>query len=107
MQMETFLEKTDRMLKAIVADPANSDQTPARELNSLWRSGLSSSLLYRVGEPDVNASVEKEAKIIVSRHLGREQENAMPISTSGLMDFQNQLHMRSKVICAIEMLLRG
>jgi hypothetical protein len=107
VQVETILERTDRMLKAIVTNQTTSDQQPAREMGSLWQSGLSSSLLFSVGESAVNAPAEKEAKIIISRYLDGAQQNTAPISTSGLMDFQNQLHMRSKVISAIEMLLRG
>jgi hypothetical protein len=106
MQVETLLERTDRMLKAISTGSA-PESKPAREMTSLWQSGLSSSLLFSVSEPAVNAAVEKEAKIIISRYLETEQQCTNPISTSGLVDFQNQLQMRSKVISAVEMLLRG
>ena len=107
MQLETLLERTDRMLKAIVTNPAATEPKPAREMTALWQSGLSSSLLFSVDEPAINAPAEKEAKIIVSQYLENEKQNISSISTPSLMDLQDQLHMRSKVISAIEMLLRG
>jgi hypothetical protein len=104
MQVETLMEKTDRMLSALGAIPM-PEKAPVRDMASLWQSGLTSSLLFSVDEPVGDATAEDEAKSIIARHLECAQMPAA--SMSGLIDFQSQLQMRSKVISAIETLLRG
>jgi hypothetical protein len=109
VQTETMLERTDRMLSVIGSEPASPGETkpPMRDMTSLWKSGLSGSLLFSVSEPAADTQVENEAQSIVARHLERQQHQPLQTSMSGLVDFQNELQMRSKVITAIEMLMRG
>ena len=107
MQVETLVEKTDRMLTAMGAVAPTLGSGPLRDMASLWRSGLGGSLLFTVDDPTADPSAEKEAKIIISGYLERVHDEGTAISTSGLVDFQHQLQIRSKVISAIEMLLRG
>lgn len=106
---ETILERTDRMLSVIIsAKPeANAVHTAkARDLNSLWQSSLGSSLMFSVDELPLNAVAEREAQSIVSRFLQRQTHAATPIVMSQMVDFQNALQMRSKVISAIETLMQ-
>jgi hypothetical protein len=109
LHAETMLERTDRMLRVMDAGPASLGEAalPARDMASLWKSGLNSSQLLSVGEPALDAQAEKEAQSIIDRHLERQHHQPLQTSMSGLVDFQNELQMRSKVITAIEMLSRG
>lgn len=107
---ETILERTDRMLSVItsVKPEVNAVQNAkARDLNSLWQSSLGSSLMFSVDEIPLNAIAEREAQNIVSRFLQRQTYAATPVVMSQMVDFQNTLQMRSKVISAVETLMRG
>jgi hypothetical protein len=106
---ETILERTDRMLEVIKggADVNAVQYAKARDLNSLWRSSLGSSLMFSVDEAPIDATAEREAQNIVSRYLQRQQYAATPIVMAQMVEFQNTLQMRSKVISAIETLLRS
>lgn len=106
---ETILERTDRMLSVITATPeANALQAAkAHDLNALWQSSLGSSLMFSVDEGPLDATAEREAQNIVSRFLQRQQHAATPIARSQMVEFQNALQTRSKVISAIETLLCG
>ena len=109
VSIETMQERTDRMLSVMDAEPAAPGEAkpPARDMTSLWKSGLSGSLLFSVSVPALDARAESEAQSIIVRHLERQQHRPLQTSMSGLVDFQNELQMRSKVITAIEMLTRG
>ena len=99
---ETILERTDRILNVLIAaKPAQQEK-----LGSLWRTGLTAKPLFTVGE-QMETSAEREAESIVGRHLDRQLRAAQPAAMAELVEFQHSLQMRSKVISAIEMLMRG
>ena len=108
-QPETILERTDRMLGVIASQGAKVSpaQRSTRDLSSLWSSGLGGSLLFSVGEEPADASAESEAQSIITRHLERQKHRSAAMAMSEMVDFQRTLQMRSKVISAIEMLIRG
>jgi hypothetical protein len=99
---ETILEKTDRMLSVLVAEKPSQSV----KMDWLWQSGLAASPLFQVGEQP-EASAEREAEGIVARHLDRQQLRKQPAAMAQLVEFQHTLQMRSKVISAIETLMRG
>jgi hypothetical protein len=106
---ETILERTDRMLSVIASAKPDINViqiTRARDVNSLWQSSLGSSLMFSVDEAPLDATAEREAQNIVSRYLQRQHYAATPVVMSQMVDFQNALQMRSKVISAIETLMR-
>lgn len=105
VQTETLLERTDRMLQVMASEPfIATEQAPARDIESLWNSGLSSSLLFSLCETPTDSSAESEAQSIIARHFERTKQPEN-LAITDLMDFQHALQSRSKVISAIEMLM--
>ena len=108
IQTETLLEKTDRMLQVMASRPfVATEKAPSRDAASLWDSGLTSGLLFSVGEPPADSLAESEAQSIVMRHLQRTKRRPENLAITDMVDFQHALQSRAKVMSAIEMLMCG
>ena len=105
-QPEAILERTDRMLSVITGAKAENSGR-ARDLATLWNSGLSSSLMFSVDEMPGDVSAEREAQGIIGRFLARQEARPTPVAMSHMVELQQALQTRAKVLSAVEMLLRG
>src|SRR3954471_24587407 len=107
-QPETILERTDSMLGAMAHTMPENDieKGRSRDVASLWSSGLSGSPMFSVNEP-LDAAAEREAQNIITRFIARQRQLPSLIAMSHMVEFQQALQLRSKVLSAVEMLLRG
>jgi hypothetical protein len=104
---DAILENPERMLGVIASESvAGIRKSSPADMTSLWQSGLVAGPLFAV-DARPEASADREAQSIVARHLERQQSNPKPAGMSQLLEFQHTLQMRSKVISAIETLMRG
>ena len=63
--------------------------------------------MFSVDEMPVDVEAEREAQGIIGRFLARQEVRPMPVAMSHMVEFQQTLQMRAKVLSAVEMLLRG